>query len=268
MNNRVSNIAAFERFYIILVNWNIIAILNLSQAWGLRGRWFESSRPDQKPVFCDSGVWVEPLIWTYCHNVRCARNAAPLVWRNVMKKKPLLALMLAVVVACLISLYGCGGPTVEQLINEDLTNQLDEIKNNDESFLDGLDKVAGKEFKRVDINTEEYAKSYLEGFDYKIGDIVVDEGEGTATAEVTITCKSMAQIQGDFATKYQEKVAALDGSPSEDELYKLAGQVMLDVTKSAKPRDTKVTFKYSANDDNEWSGDDSNISEMMSAMQG
>lgn len=65
-----------------------------------------------------------------------------------MKKKPLLALMLAVVVACLISLSGCGGPTVEQLINEDLTNQLDEIKNNDESFLDGLDKVAGKEFKK------------------------------------------------------------------------------------------------------------------------
>ena len=97
---------------------------------------------------------------------------------------------------------------------------------------------------------------------------MVDEDKGTATAEVTISCKSMAQIQGDFATKYQEKVAALDGSPSEDELYKLAGQVMLDVTKAAKPKDTKVTFKYSANDDNEWSGDDSNISEMMSALQG
>lgn len=55
MNKRVSNIAASERFYIILVNWNIIAILNLSQAWGLRGRWFESSRPDQKPVFATQG---------------------------------------------------------------------------------------------------------------------------------------------------------------------------------------------------------------------
>ena len=97
---------------------------------------------------------------------------------------------------------------------------------------------------------------------------MVDEDKGTATAEVTITCKSMNQIQGDFATKFQEKVAALDGSPSEDELYKIAGQVMIDVTKSAKPKDTKATFRSSANDDNEWSGDDSNISEMMSAMQG
>ena len=185
-----------------------------------------------------------------------------------MKKKLLLVPLMAVVVACVFALSGCGSPTVEQLISEDLTTQLDEIKNNDESFLDGLNKVAGKEFKRVDIKTEEYAKSYLEGFDYKIGSIVVDKDKGTAAAEVTITCKSMSQIQENFATKYQEKVAALDGSPPEDELYKLAGQVMVDVTKAAKPKDTKVTFKYSVNDDNEWSGDDSNISEMMSALQG
>ena len=97
---------------------------------------------------------------------------------------------------------------------------------------------------------------------------MVDKDKGTATAEVTITCKSMNQIQGDFATKYQEKVAALDGSPSEDELYKMAGQVMLDVTKAAKPKDTKVTFKYSANEDNEWSADDSATTEMMNAMMG
>ena len=183
-----------------------------------------------------------------------------------MKKKLLLAPLMAVVVACVFALSGCGSPTVEQLIREDLTAQLDEIKNNDESFLDGLNKVAGKEFKRVGIKTEEYVKSYLEDFDYKIENIVVDKDKGTATAEVTITCKSMNQIQGDFATKYQEKVAALDGSPSEDELYKMAGQVMLDVTKAAKPKDTKVTFKYSANEDNEWSADDSATTEMMNAM--
>lgn len=55
MNKRVSNITASERFYIILVNWNIIAILNLSQPEGLRGRRFESGRPGQKPVFATQG---------------------------------------------------------------------------------------------------------------------------------------------------------------------------------------------------------------------
>ena len=90
--------------------------------------------------------------------------------------------------------------------------------------------------------------------------------KGTATAEVTITCKSMNKIVEDFATQYQEKVAALDTMPSEDDLYKMAGQVMVDVTKAAKTKDTKVTFKYSANEDNEWSADDSATTEMMNAM--
>ena len=216
--------------------------------------------------FCDVGVWTEPLIWTYCHDVRCAGNAAPLVWRNVMKKKLLLAPLMAALVACVVLLSGCGGPSVEELITNDLTSQFDEIKNGGDDFLSGLEEASGDEFEQLGIDPKEYAKSYLEGFDYKIGDVTVDEDKGTATAEVTITCKSMNKIVEDFATQYQEKIAALDTMPSEDDLYKMAGQVMVDVTKAAKTKDTKVTFKYSANEDNEWSADDSATTEMMNAM--
>lgn len=219
-----------------------------------------------RPRFCDVGVWTEPLIWTYCHDVRCAGNAAPLVWRNVMKKKLLLAPLMAALVACVVLLSGCGGPSVEELITNDLTSQFDEIKNGGDDFLSGLEEASGDEFEQLGIDPKEYAKSYLEGFDYKIGDVTVDEDKGTATAEVTITCKSMNKIVEDFATQYQEKIAALDTMPSEDELYKMAGQVMVDVTKAAKTKDTKVTFKYSANEDNEWSADDSATTEMMNAM--
>lgn len=219
-----------------------------------------------RPRFCDVGVWAEPLIWTYCHDVRCVGNAAPLVWRNVMKKKLLLAPLMAALVACVVLLSGCGGPSVEELITNDLTSQFDEIKNGGDDFLSGLEEASGDEFEQLGIDPKEYAKSYLEGFDYKIGDVTVDEDKGTATAEVTITCKSMNKIVEDFATQYQEKVAALDTMPSEDDLYKMAGQVMVDVTKAAKTKDTKVTFKYSANKDNEWSADDSATTEMMNAM--
>ncbi len=216
--------------------------------------------------FCDVGVWTELLIWTYCHDVRCAGNATPLVWRNVMKKKLLLAPLMAALVACVVLLSGCGGPSVEELITNDLTSQFDEIKNGGDDFLSGLEEASGDEFEQLGIDPKEYAKSYLEGFDYKIGDVTVDEDKGTATAEVTITCKSMNKIVEDFATQYQEKVAAFDELPSEDDLYKMAGQVMVDVTKAAKTKDTKVTFKYSANEDNEWSADDSATTEMMNAM--
>ena len=182
-----------------------------------------------------------------------------------MKKKLLLAPLMAVLVACVVVLSGCGGPSVEELITDDLTTQFDEVKNGGD-VLAGLEEASGDEFEQLGIDPKEYAKSYLEGFDYKIGDVTVDEDKGTATAEVTITCKSMNQIVEDFATQYQEKVAALDSMPSDDELYKMAGQVMVDVTKAAKTKDTKVTFKYSCNDDGEWSADDSATNEMMNAM--
>lgn len=216
--------------------------------------------------FCDAEGWAERLIWAYCYDVRCAGNAAPLVGRNVMKKKLLLAPLMAALVACVVLLSGCGGPSVEELITNDLTSQFDEIKNGGDDFLSGLEEASGDEFEQLGIDPKEYAKSYLEGFDYKIGDVTVDEDKGTATADVTITCKSMNKIVEDFATQYQEKIAALDTMPSEDDLYKMAGQVMVDVTKAAKTKDTKVTFKYTANDDGEWSADDSATTEMMNAM--
>ena len=96
--------------------------------------------------------------------------------------------------------------------------------------------------------------------------MTVDEDKGVATAEVSITCKSMNKIVEDFSTQYQEKVAALDTVPSDDELYKMAGQVMVDVTKATEPRKTTVIFKYTCNDDGEWPADDSVNSEMMDAM--
>lgn len=136
-----------------------------------------------RPRFCDVGVWAEPLIWTYCHDVRCVGNAAPLVWRNVMKKKLLLAPLMAALVACVVLLSGCGGPSVEELITNDLTSQFDEIKNGGDDFLSGLEEASGDEFEQLGIDPKEYAKSYLEGFDYKIGDVTVDEDKGTATAE-------------------------------------------------------------------------------------
>ena len=148
-----------------------------------------------------------------------------------MKKKLLLAPLMAVLVACVVVLSGCGGPSVEELITEDLTTQFDEVKNGGDDFLSGLEEASGDEFEQLGIDPKEYAKTYLEGFDYKIGDVTVDEDKGVATAEVSITCKSMNKIVEDFSTQYQEKVAALDTVPSDDELYKMAGQVLVDVTK-------------------------------------
>ena len=39
-------------------------------------------------------------------------------------------------------------------------------------------RLPGDEFEQLGIDPKEYAKSYLEGFDYKIGDVTVDEDKG------------------------------------------------------------------------------------------
>ncbi len=161
-------------------------------------------------------------------------------------------------------LSGCGGPSIEESSSPRILRL--SSKNGGDDFLSGLEEASGDEFEQLGIDPKEYAKTYLEGFDYEIGDVTVDEDKGVATAEVSITCKSMNKIVEDFSTQYQEKVAALDTVPSDDELYKMAGQVMVDVTKATEPRKTTVIFKYTCNDDGEWSADDSVNSEMMDAM--
>lgn len=104
-------------------------------------------------------IWAEPLIWAYCHDARCAGNAAPLVWRNDMKKKLLLAPLMAALVACVVLLSGCGGPSVEELITNDLTSQFDEIKNGGDDFLSGLEEASGDEFEQLGIDPKEYARA-------------------------------------------------------------------------------------------------------------
>ena len=54
-----------------------------------------------------------------------------------MKKKLLLAPLMAALVTCVVLLSGCGGPSVEELITNDLTSQFDEIKNGGDDFLSG-----------------------------------------------------------------------------------------------------------------------------------
>ena len=76
------------------------------------------------------------IVWAYFLQ-RAPRlgSAVPLIGRNNMKKKLLLAPLMAVLVACVVVLSGCGGPSVEELITEDLTTQFDEVKNGGDDFL-------------------------------------------------------------------------------------------------------------------------------------
>lgn len=181
-------------------------------------------------------------------------------------KKKLLAPIMAVIALCLVALTACGGPSVEDLIREDLTTQFEEIKAGSDELVEDIEANAGAEFDQLGVDPAAFTDSYLDGFDYEIGDITVEDG--TATANVTVTCKSMGDILTNFQTQFTEELNSIDLTTleSEDDLYKMAGQVMIDVTAAAEAREVECDFTYSQDDEGTWSADASAEDEMMNAM--
>lgn len=54
-------------------------------------------------------------------------------------KKKLLAPIMAVIALCLVALTACGGPSVEDLIREDLTTQFEEIKAGSDELVEDIE---------------------------------------------------------------------------------------------------------------------------------
>lgn len=92
----------------------------------------------------------------------------------------------------LVGLTGCqSGPSVEELIREDITTEFDSVTAEDSDFIEGIVESAGDDFETLGIDPQEFASAFLDGFSYKVDGIDVDEENGTAVAKVTMTCKSM-----------------------------------------------------------------------------
>lgn len=179
-------------------------------------------------------------------------------------KKRLFAPLLALVAICFVALTACGGPSVEDLIREDLTTQFDEIKAGGDDFMEGIEQSAGEDFDTLGVEPRAFAESFLEGFDYQIDDITVDDD--TATAKVSLTVKSMGDIINEFQLSYAEYLSGLTEAPSEDEAYRQAGQMLMDATATVEPKTTDCTFTYSRDDDGEWSADESAETELLNAL--
>ncbi|WP_455137349.1 hypothetical protein [Thermophilibacter sp.] len=167
-----------------------------------------------------------------------------------MKKRSLRVLVCSLVavlaVACGLAVTACSsGPSDEELIRQDLTANLDEIKNADDSAIQDL--LASEDtsmFEQLGVDPTEFISSMLDGFDYTIDSVTVD-GD-TATASVSVTCKSMTTMQTDA----MNAVYALADDPSavadmsEDELMQLAGQAMMEAIKNSETHESTYEFTY------------------------
>ncbi|MDY2778140.1 MAG: hypothetical protein SOU51_07140 [Collinsella sp.] len=184
-----------------------------------------------------------------------------------MKKRIALIAMIPLLAVLSLVLVGCGGPSVEELIREDISAQFDGVKAGDSDLIDGIEEGAGEDLEMLGVEAKDFASSYLDGFDYKIESVDVDEGNGTAVAHVKLTCKSMTEILTGFQTAFEEKVQSMDiSSITEDELYKLGGEVMIDVINNLEPHEADVDIKYNKVSDNEWEIDSSAEAELLAAL--
>lgn len=113
----------------------------------------------------------------------------------------------------LLALAGCAATSSEDAIRQAVSQELDIYKNMDEKAVSMVAESAENEgLTELGIDGREFAKAVLDGFDYRINDIVVNDK--TATANVTIISKSMS----DFETKFNDAVSELMSSAATSDL--------------------------------------------------
>lgn len=159
-----------------------------------------------------------------------------------MKKRFWTIPLMVLAVVCTVFLGGCGGPSVEELIREDL--------------------------ETLGIDTQEFAKAYLDGFTHEIKEVAVDEEAGTADATVVLKMKSLTAIMSEFTGKFQEYLTTIDPQTveSEEALYKEAGAMLMEAVKNAEPEESECVFTYEKDDENTWSATDSAEQQILEAM--
>ena len=175
-----------------------------------------------------------------------------------MKRKALAFLVCTALVAGMLALTGCSnGNSDKDQISKDLTSQLDSFKSSCSQKLADELKANDASLATFGVDSDELAKALADGFGYKVGDITVNSGANSATAEVTLTSKTAASVLTALTNNVPSAVGSLtlDDLSSEDKINKFVGNQLLEAAKSAGTESTSVTLTYSKNN-NTWTMDD------------
>lgn len=167
--------------------------------------------------------------------------------------------------ACSVALGGCSGENPEELIRQDLTTSFDEIKNLDDATIDELAQELGtSDLETYGIDGADLIRSMVDGFDYTIDSVTVDEEAGTATASVTVTSKSMSSLYDQIESMIGELMNDPDFltlASDEDALNARVGEMIMEAVDGIEPTEKSLSISYSKTDDG-WQVDSSAESEM------
>lgn len=177
----------------------------------------------------------------------------------------MLALLLCIALAVTMGLAGCSGASAEDAIESSLTQQLNQVKSLDKSFISTIASYMDVDrFKDYGVDGTAFVTAYFDGFDYSIDAITVNDD--TARAIVTLTCTSYSDFHSrlNTASSAMAQNAAEYVDMSREDLAKVYGTLLMDTLDDVNLAQTKpmtLTFKLK---DNTWEMQESLESEIAS----
>lgn len=169
-------------------------------------------------------------------------------------------------------LGACSGPSPEEVIREDLTANLDRVKELDDDTVEELVSSMGTiGLETYGIEASDVVRSLLDGFDYTIDDITVDDEGTSAVASVSVTCKSASdfterinQAATDLATELMNDPSGLELLSDEEALNARIGEVVMETLDEVELQQTSIEIDYSKTDDGWTASDASELAQIFS----
>lgn len=175
--------------------------------------------------------------------------------------------------ACALALGGCGlfGPSPEQIVRDGLASDFDMLLDKEsqarQTMVSNLESTGA--LSGLGVDTQGFLDTLLEGMEYEIASVEVDDEAKTATATVELTCKSLT----DVATRAQELLnqrAADAGETaiSPEETLAWMGECLMQAVQEDAPESVELELDCSSDDEGTWSADDSVAAAVAGALLG
>lgn len=188
----------------------------------------------------------------------------------VCRKKCYISLFFLVVLVCVLFLSGCGKDKAEQIISDDISSTFDALCIKEGDTYDTMKSGFCEAFQDTSgIDEEELFDSLLNGFDYTIDKVVLDEDGKRATVTVTVTCKTIDSV----ITKWISKLDALDKATfdgmDENEMSAYANDILMQSINEAKLVSSTFEINYAINGEGAWDlAEDEHLDGLVSALLG
>lgn len=169
-----------------------------------------------------------------------------------MKKKSVfLTIVGSVLLGAMILLAGCGGPTPEEAITDQVNDIFGSFENGEGEWYDSF-KEEFLSGEAATTDDEALFEAIFDGFTYSIDEVSVDEEAKTGVATVTVEVKSLTDA---FANFFENLDAVDEGTiadMTEDESDALFTDMLMDAIETTDPTSSTFDVLFEEDDDGNW----------------